>query len=190
MYVYVQTPVEDYLKYYANQAGFGQVPYGIQAYKGSSFQRGNGLGSIFQSLWRVISPMFGSDVVRGALKSAGTSALNVGADMLKGQDFKQAVQQRARETGANIMESAVKKLRGEGRKRRKRRSVAPARKKPRRKQKKKKKQRGGGKTKKKRKTKKKKSTTGSKKLKAKRLASLAKARRVKKQRQREQAFMF
>jgi len=132
MHIYYQTPVEDYLRYYNNQAGFGQSHPGISTFKGPVYQRGNGLGSIFSSLWKAITPLFKSESVRSALKSAGTAALstglNIGNDILQGQNFKQSLKRRSSETGANLLEAAVGDLRnlaGSGRKRRKKRQVNP-----------------------------------------------------------------
>ncbi len=137
MHIYEPTPVEDYLRYYNNQAGFGQAHPGITTYKGPIYQRGNGLGSIFSSLLRVITPIFKSNSVRKALKTAGTSALstglNVGNDFLQGKNFKESLKHRAGETGANLLESAAEELRnlsGRGYKRGRKRKSSAKKKKP------------------------------------------------------------
>ena len=58
--MYIQyTPVstDTYIKYYQNQAGYGDYPP-IQTYKGVAYQRGYGIGSIFSSLIRGITHLF------------------------------------------------------------------------------------------------------------------------------------
>ncbi len=131
MHIYEQTPVEDYLRYYNNQAGFGQPHPGITTYRGPIYQRGNGLGSIFSSLLRAITPIFKSNTVQKALKSVGNSALttglNIGTDLLQGRNFKESIKHRAGETGANLLESAAGELRqfsGSGYRKRKRKTTA------------------------------------------------------------------
>src|SRR6267154_1218975 len=131
MYIYEQTPVEDYLRYYKNQAGLGQPHPGISTFRGPVYQRGNGLGSIFSSLWRAITPLFKNEGVRSALRTAGTSALttglNVGSDILEGRNFSQSLKRRAGATGADLLNSAAEELRqisGRGRIHRKRRATS------------------------------------------------------------------
>lgn len=133
MYVYQPAPAEDYFRYYKNQAGFGQPHPGISTFRGARYQRGNGLGSIFSSLVRAITPLFKSSIVRNAGRKLGTAALssglNLGSDLLEGKNFGQSLKRRAAETGADLFESAAGDLRsytGSGRKRRKKSTVAKA----------------------------------------------------------------
>src|SRR6266851_3960071 len=118
---------EDYLRYYKNQAGFGHIHPGISTFKGPIYQRGNGIGSIFSSLFRAITPLFQSDSVKKIGKALLTTGLNVGSDVLEGKRVGQSLKRRFGETGSNLLEDAVESLReqtGSGRKRKKRRKIS------------------------------------------------------------------
>jgi len=117
---------EDYLRYYKNQAGFGHIHPGISTFKGPIYQRGNGLGSIFSSLFRAITPLFQSDSVKKIGKALLSTGLNVGSDVLEGKRIGQSLKQRFGETGSNLLEDAAISLRdqsGSGRRKRKRKST-------------------------------------------------------------------
>jgi hypothetical protein len=150
MHLYHSTPAGDYYRYYNNQAGFGHAHPGISTYRGPVYQRGNGIGSVFSSLWKAISPLFSSENVKTALRSAGTQALktglNVGSDVMQGRNIGEALKARAGETGREILGAAADELRniaGSGRRRARRRkrkgSTPPAKSRKRRKVSKKKK---------------------------------------------------
>jgi hypothetical protein len=130
MYLYEPTPMSDYFQYYNNQAGFGYSHPGISTFKGPVYQRGNGIGSIFSSLWSAITPLFRSDTVQKALKTVGQQALHsgmsVGSDLLQGKNFKEALKHRAGEAKSNLMGAAAEELRamsGGGRRRKRRKST-------------------------------------------------------------------
>jgi len=101
MRVYHQTPADEYIRYYKAQAGSGQSHPGINTYRGSHNQTGNGLGSIFQGLLKYITPLLSSPAVRSTLNTASNSALktglNVGYDLLQGQDLGQSLKNRGKE---------------------------------------------------------------------------------------------
>jgi hypothetical protein len=134
MHLYHPTSTETYYRYYNNQAGFGYAHPGISTYRGPVYQRGNGIGSVFSSLWKAISPLFSSDNVRSALKTAGTHALKtgmtVGGDVLQGRNFGESLKARAGEKGRELMGAAADELRGlagSGRRRpKKRKRKSPA----------------------------------------------------------------
>jgi hypothetical protein len=119
-----QTEESVYYRYYLNQAGYGYAHPNIATFKGPIYQRGNGLGSVFSSLWKSITPLFKSTTFQKALKSAGNQALrtgyNVGSDLLEGKNFGQSVKQRALESG----EAFLNELTGSGRKRGRKRKRA------------------------------------------------------------------
>jgi hypothetical protein len=116
MHLYHPTPAADYYRYYNNQAGFGYAHPGISTYRGPVYQRGNGIGSVFSSLWKAISPLFTGDNVRSALKSAGTQALKtglaVGSDVMQGRNLGESLKARAGETGRELLGAAADELRG------------------------------------------------------------------------------
>jgi hypothetical protein len=124
MHLFNATPAAEYYRYYNNQAGFGYAHPNISTYRGPIYQRGNGIGSIFSSLWKAISPLFSSENVRTALKSAGTHALKtgltVGSDVMQGRNFGESLKARAGETGKELLGAAadeLKSLAGSGRRR-------------------------------------------------------------------------
>jgi hypothetical protein len=138
MYLYEPTPMSDYFRYYNNQAGFGYAHPGIATFKGPVYQRGNGIGSIFSSLWSAITPLFRSDTMQKALKTVGQQALhsgmNVGSDLLQGRNLKESLKHRAGEAKSNLMGAAAEELKamsGSGRRKR-RKSRKPTRKAPKR----------------------------------------------------------
>src|SRR6266481_8176053 len=102
---------EDYLRYYRNQAGFGYSHPGISTYKGPIYQRGNGIGSIFSSIFRAITPLFQSEGAKKLGSALLTTGLNVGRDALEGRQLGQSFKHRLGETGSNLLESAASKLR-------------------------------------------------------------------------------
>ena len=111
-----------YTKYYSNQAGYGDYP-SLQTYRGTSYQRGYGIGSIFSSIIRGITPLFQSPFVKQATKSLLNTGLQVGSDILQGQNLKDSMKSRFNQTGADLMDKVVQGMRnqsGSGRRRRKR----------------------------------------------------------------------
>jgi hypothetical protein len=79
---YVETPYQVYLKHYLSQRGGGGGTYGgMQVYTGPRYQRGNGLGSIFRSIARFITPIFQSDAVKEFGRRAGHRLLDAGLDI-------------------------------------------------------------------------------------------------------------
>lgn len=167
MYVVDVTPYEDYLNYYSNQVGHGYAHPGISTFKGSVYQRGDGLGSIFAALFRSLTPLLRSNLAKSVGRQILSSGVNLGSDVLSGQNFKSSLKRRAQETGINLLNDTAAQLRGqtgEGikkkRKKYKRRQTAvpttgvKSKKRPKKKTAKKKKKKTGA-SKKKRKTKRK-----------------------------------
>ena len=104
--------------YYAGQTGKG-LPF----YRGTSLQRGYGIGGFFAKLFRSAMPLF----ISGA-KTIGKEALRTGTmvanDMLSGESFKSSLKTRAKETGKQLARKAVQKadeMIGHGKLKRKRR---------------------------------------------------------------------
>lgn len=122
-----ETSFKDYYRYYKIQSGSGYEHPGIATYRGPVYQRGGGLGSLFASLIRSITPLFSSGL-KHVGKELLSSGLHLGSDVLAGKKFSHSLQQRAKESGANLMESAASKLRGSGIKRKRKRRSKSAKK--------------------------------------------------------------
>ena len=80
-------------------------------FKGLSYQRGAGLGSVFRSLFRAILP-----IAKSAGKAVGKRALKAGAniatDIVSGKPLKESLKQNGKEAAADLLEKGTKKLRG------------------------------------------------------------------------------
>lgn len=120
-------------EYYARQSGRGvytgklwQKGGSIRGFAGREFQYGNGLGSFGRTLFRWAKPL-----LKYLGKQGLQAGVNIGSDILAGNDIKDAIKTRAKETGAAIAEDAAtvvkKKLSGRGRKMARRRRRAPKR---------------------------------------------------------------
>ncbi|GFX80817.1 uncharacterized protein TNCV_3215651 [Trichonephila clavipes] len=76
----------------------GQIGSGLTHYKGINFQKGYGIGGIFRRLFRAALPF----LVKGG-KTIGKEVLMTGSrvasDVLSGENFKEAVKTRSRESG-------------------------------------------------------------------------------------------
>ncbi|GFV84449.1 uncharacterized protein TNCV_5007131 [Trichonephila clavipes] len=78
----------------------GQIGSGLTHYKGINFQKGYGIGGIFRQLFRAALPF----LVKGG-KTIGKEVLMTGSrvasDVLSGENFKEAVKTRSKESGKN-----------------------------------------------------------------------------------------
>ncbi|GFX33984.1 uncharacterized protein F54H12.2 [Trichonephila clavipes] len=78
----------------------GQIGSGLTHYKGINFQKGYGIGGIFRRLFRAALPF----LVKGG-KTIGKEVLMTGSrvasDVLSGENFKEAVKTRSRESEKN-----------------------------------------------------------------------------------------
>lgn len=106
----------DFNSYYLNQIGSG-----LPAFVGSRYQRGHGLGSMFKSLFRWISPIFKTHalpVLSQGAKTVGEEAIKTVAgianDALSGKTLESSVQQRAKEAVDVLSEKAQKFLKQDG----------------------------------------------------------------------------
>ena len=97
-------------KYFLNQRGAGGMP----VFYGSRYQRGMGLGSMFKSFFRWISPIVKTHavpVLKDAAKFVGTEAVktatNIAADAIEGKAFNESVKDRAKETIENLGEKVT-----------------------------------------------------------------------------------
>ena len=104
-----------YLEYYSNQAGSGLT--GFQGYR---YQRGHGFfGSIFQNILKPLGRYFG--------KQALKTGVEIGGDMLQGENFKNSAKKRLLSTKDKVMNDAIDRAKifaqtGKGR-RRKRKKI-------------------------------------------------------------------
>ncbi|GFV68135.1 uncharacterized transposon-derived protein F54H12.3 [Trichonephila clavipes] len=82
----------------------GQIGSGLTHYKGINFQKGYGIGGIFRRLFRAALPF----LVKGG-KTIGKEVLMTGSrvasDVLSGENFKEAVKTRSRESGKKKISS-------------------------------------------------------------------------------------
>jgi hypothetical protein len=111
---YYPTSYNDYLNYYAEQVGRGER--NINVYRGAAIQRGNGIGSVFQSLIKFITPLFKSGIAKSAGKAILKRGINVGSDVLAGKSLGEAVKEQTGQAISSL-------LSGTGRRRRKRKST-------------------------------------------------------------------
>lgn len=109
---------------------------GMTVYVGRRTQRGHGLGNIFGSLLRTVTPLIKRAVVpalknvalRGAKhvgRRVARSGLRVASDVLAGKKPSQALKTRARQTGSDLLKEARQHFIGGARR-------TPKRKRPRR----------------------------------------------------------
>lgn len=113
---------QELLDYYLNQAGSG-----IVGYSGVRFQRGNGWFS--RILSNTIIPI-GKFLGKKALKTG----MNIGSDLLKGENLKSSIKNQLKSTGMEVAEEALDKIRrfrqtGTGKSKRRRKSRRKLRKK-------------------------------------------------------------
>jgi hypothetical protein len=95
-------------EYYINQAGTG-----IAGFAGVRYQKGHGFFG--RLLSQAILP-----ILKYLGKKAVNTGVNIGTDILQGENFKDSIKKRMKSTGFDIAEEAlekVKKQRGSGRKR-------------------------------------------------------------------------
>jgi len=103
-----------YLAYYANQAGSG-----LAGFQGVRYQRGHGFfSSIFQNVLRPLAKYLG--------KKALSTGVEIGSDILKGEDIKESAKKRLKTTGKSIVNDAIERAKnfaqtGSGGKRRRKR---------------------------------------------------------------------
>ncbi|GFU82026.1 uncharacterized protein F54H12.2 [Trichonephila clavipes] len=87
----------------------GQIGSGLTHYKGINFQKGYGIGGIFRRLFRAASPF----LVKGG-KTIGKEVLMTGSrvasDVLSGENFKEAVKTRSRESGKKLAQKAIDRV--------------------------------------------------------------------------------
>ncbi|GFW60385.1 uncharacterized transposon-derived protein F54H12.3 [Trichonephila clavipes] len=87
----------------------GQIGSGLTHYKGINFQKGYGIGGIFRRLFRAALPF----LVKGG-KNIGKEVLitgiRVASDVLSGENFKEAVKTRSKESGKKLAEKAIDRV--------------------------------------------------------------------------------
>lgn len=87
---------DEYFQTQAEQGGHGMM------FQGSQFQRGYGLGSIFQSLFRFLVPI-GKTIGRAVGQEALHAGTNLAGDLLDGAKAGDALKTRGREAGKNLV---------------------------------------------------------------------------------------
>ncbi|GFW94798.1 uncharacterized protein TNCV_4248381 [Trichonephila clavipes] len=77
----------------------GQIGSGLTHYKGINFQKGYGIGGIFRRLFRAALPLVkGGKTIEKEVLMTGS---RVASDVLSGENFKEAVKTRSKESGKN-----------------------------------------------------------------------------------------
>ena len=110
--VYHPNDYNVWLSYYGNQAL--QTGFGIEAYRGTPYQRGAGLGSFFRALFRMAVPVIKS-VGKQAGKHALSAGANVMADLVKGQPVIESMKKHSRAETSRLLAEAGQALQeGEG----------------------------------------------------------------------------
>lgn len=98
---YVPVTEKEWLLHFQHGAGF----------RGSPYQRGAGLGSVFRSLFRAILP-----VAKKAGKAIGRRALQAGADiatdLVSGKNLKQSLEDHGKQATTDLLDRASNSLKG------------------------------------------------------------------------------
>ena len=82
---------------------------GLIGYRGlSRYQRGNGLGSIFRTLFRISKPL-GKKVLQNVAKEGLDTVSLISQDISKGKNVKQSIKSRAKAGGKNLARKALKR---------------------------------------------------------------------------------
>ncbi|GFT21724.1 uncharacterized protein TNCV_2969771 [Trichonephila clavipes] len=101
--------VGELLGFKRNSIIIGQIGSGLTHYKGINFQKGYGIGGIFRRLFRTALPF----LVKGG-KTIGKEVLMTGSrvasDVLSGENFKEAVKTRSRESGKKLAQKAIDRV--------------------------------------------------------------------------------
>lgn len=82
-----------------------QARENIPVFRGSSYQRGYGFGSVFKNLFRWIVPIVkqhATPIVKNVGKQALKTAVNIATDTLDGKDIKSSVKSRMKDSLSNI----------------------------------------------------------------------------------------
>ena len=90
-----------YHDYYIHQAGKG-----YPVFAGRRYQRGHGLGNIFEGLFKAAMPLLkkgAKTLEREALKTG----LNIARDVVQGRNIKQAAKSRLKSSGENLLQKAT-----------------------------------------------------------------------------------
>lgn len=93
-----------------DQTGFGPVP---TYFKGSSFQKGHGIGSFLSGLFRMALP-FAQRGVKALGKQALSTGMDIASDVLEGENLGESARRRGIEAGKALLEKAKRKQSGRG----------------------------------------------------------------------------
>ena len=104
--VYIPLSDADWAEFYLSNAE--QTGHGLAGFQGMPYQRGNGLGSLFRGLFRMILP-----VAKKVGKVVGKQALSTGAqvasDVASGNyNLKESLKKRTREGLSNVLDKGSK----------------------------------------------------------------------------------
>ena len=99
---------------------FLQTGHGISVFRGTKYQRGAGLGSIFGGLFKSLLPVVKS-VGKAVGKQALHTGLNVATDALSGRNVGESIQEHSRAGAAQLLDQAKGRI-NPGPKRKKRKN--------------------------------------------------------------------
>ena len=101
--------VQLYEDYFLSQSGAGS----INVFSGPRYMRGKGFGRILGGLGRAILPLLkrGGRVL---LKEGLRTGTQIASDVIGGQKFTSSLKKRGREAGDRMVQTVVKRMRGEG----------------------------------------------------------------------------
>lgn len=97
-------------RYYANQAS------GMPFFAGPTVQHGHGLGGIFSSIFRAVTPLLktAAPVAKAAAKTVANEAARTGVEILsdvaQGADIRQAAKSRSRKAVNRMVSKGAAKL--------------------------------------------------------------------------------
>ena len=97
--------MNNYITYYDAQVGGGSDHYFV----GSTYQRGNGIGSFLTGLFRKALPILSSDA-RTVGKEALCAGVGILNDLSHSIPFGEAVKSRSRDLTANLKRKADEKI--------------------------------------------------------------------------------
>ena len=102
--------IQFYEDYYVTQDGYGMS---IPVFKGRIVMPGNGIGSIFSSMFRAAVPLLKRGAVH-ASKKLLTAGGNILSDFSKGKNVKQSAKARLREAGGGLIDDVRDTILGLG----------------------------------------------------------------------------
>lgn len=110
--VYIPLSDADWAEFYLSQAQ--QTGHGLAGFQGLPYQRGNGLGSLFRGLFRMILPV-AKKVGKAVGKQVLSSGARVASDVVSGNySIQESLKNRLREGTGELAKKYLKTQTGDG----------------------------------------------------------------------------